>query len=272
MSRLTDDEVRALITKAYGHRLDACRELLEFAINEVQNWSGRPVKRGADRIIIFEAARATKTLDAVIRLCELGYGEQAVMLNRSLFEGMVVAHWVSANRREAAWLFRRHAKFGSTLWRERFDARGWLSHEDRGQWRAVSPKEREEFVELFGKYGERPWTRRSLPKLLQEVENQWDEQGREQLWAMHDIANRHSNLVLHSSPFSAGATATAETGGELHMTIGASNQFIDQALYFAYWSYGQFVGLLIEVFRLSSNDAFLAIWEPAGGAFAPEGQ
>jgi hypothetical protein len=98
---LSDDDVRALIADEYDDELDACKTLLEFSIGEVQAWSGRPVKRGADRIIISEAARATKTFDAVIRLCALGFGEQAVMLNRSLFEGMVVAHWVSANRREA---------------------------------------------------------------------------------------------------------------------------------------------------------------------------
>lgn len=272
MGRLTDDEVRALIAKSYGDRLRACRELLEFAIGEVQNWSGRSIKRGADRIIIFEAARATKSFDAVIRLCELGYGEQAVMLNRSLFEGMAVAHWASTNRREAAWLFRRHAKFGSTLWRETFDRLGWLDDADRKHWRTVGPKERDEFVKLFGKHGERPWTRRSLPRILQEVENQWDEQGRGHLWAMHDVANRHSNLVLHSSSFSAGATATAETDGELHMTIGASNQFIDQALYFAYWTYGQHVGLLIKVFRLSSLAALQALWQPGGDTFVQKGK
>jgi hypothetical protein len=77
MADLTDDQVRALIAEEYDDELAACRELLEFSIGEVQAWSGRPVKRGADRIIVYESARATKTFDAVIRLCALGFGEQA---------------------------------------------------------------------------------------------------------------------------------------------------------------------------------------------------
>lgn len=267
MSSLRDDDVRALISKAYGGQLSACAELLEFAISEVQSWSGRPVKRGADRIIIFEAARATKTFDAVIRLCSLGYGEQAVMLNRSLFEGMAIAHWTSANRREAAWLFRRHAKLGSALWREAFDALGWLDDETRRNWQTIQPRERQEFVTLFGRYGDQPWTRRSIPKLLKEIENQWDEQGRRQLWATHNVAYRHSNLVLHSTPFSVGAAATTETKDELHMTIGASDLFLAQALFFAYWTYGQLFNLLITTFRLSSRSAFQALWQPGGDAF-----
>lgn len=268
MAELTDDDVRELIAKTYGEQLAACRELLEFGITEVQAWTGRPIKRGADRIIVFEAARATKTLDAVIRLCALGYGEQAVMLNRSLFEGMAVAHWVSANRREAVGLFTRHARFGALLWHETFDALGWLTEEDRKRARRVGPKQRAELVSLFGKYGAQPWTTRSLPKLLREIEGQWDELGRRHLWAMHDVANRHSNQVLHSTWFSVGAAATEETETAVHMTIGASNQFVSQALFFAYWTYGQLFSLLIKVFRISSLEAFRAVWQPGGEVFA----
>jgi uncharacterized protein DUF5677 len=263
---LTDDEVRALIAEEYDDELAACRELLEFAIREVQAWSGRPVKRGADRIIVYEAARATKTFDAVIRLCALGFGEQAVMLNRSLFEGMAVAHWVSENRREAVGLFTRHARFGALLWRETFDAFGWLDDADRSA-RPVGAKQREEFKKLFGSYGTKPWTRRSVPKLLKEIEHQWDQQGRDHLWAMHDVANRHSNQVLHSTPFAARATAMAQTEDALHLTIGASNQFVPQALLFGYWTYGQIFSLLIKVFQISSRAAFHTVWQPGGDAF-----
>jgi hypothetical protein len=267
MADLTDDEVRALIAEKEEDALAACGELLEFAIGEVQAWSGRPVKRGADRIIVFEAARATKTFDAVIRLAALGFGEQAVMLNRSLFEGMVVAHWVSENRREAVGLFTRHARFGAVLWRETLDALGWLDEADRKRARSVGPKRWKEFESLFGQYGTNHWTRRSVPKLLKEIEYQWDEEGRGHLWAMHDVANRHSNQVLHSTPFAAGATTTAQTKDALHLTIGASNQFVPQALLFGYWTYGQLFSLLIKVFRISSVAAFHAVWQPGGDAF-----
>src|SRR5687767_2424023 len=115
MADLTDEEIRELIAEHYGDEIAACRELLEFGISELQQWSGRPVKRGADRVIVFEASRATKTFDAIIRLCELGFGEQAVMLTRSLFEGMVVAHWVPDNRREAVTLFTRYSRYSALL-------------------------------------------------------------------------------------------------------------------------------------------------------------
>jgi hypothetical protein len=266
MTDLSDDGVRTLIAEHYGDEIAACSELLEFGIREVQHWSGRPIKRGADRIIVFEAARSTKTFDAIIRLCGLGFGEQGVMLNRSLFEGMAVAHWVSTNRREAVGLFTRHARFSGLLWWETLDGLGWLEAEDRKP--PIGPKRRAELVSLFGPYGARPWTRRSLPMLLEEIEDQWDEQGRGHLWAMHDVANRHANHVLHSTPYAAGATATEETKDALHMTIGASDQFLSHALLFAYWTYGQVLSLLIKVFKISSLDEFHAVWQRGFDVFS----
>jgi hypothetical protein len=112
----TDDEgVRAAIAQSSGEELVACRSLLDFALSELGAWSGRPIKRGADRVILAEAVRATKTFGAVIRLCEAGFGEQALMLDRSLFEGVAVAHWVAANRREAVRLFIRHERFSNSF-------------------------------------------------------------------------------------------------------------------------------------------------------------
>jgi hypothetical protein len=231
---LTDAEVRAYIAGEYGDQLAACRRLLEFGTAELQAWSGRPVKRGADRIIVSEAFRATKTLQVIIRVCALGFGEHAMMLNRSLFEGMAVAHWVPENRREAVGLFTRYARYGDLLWRETFDTLGWLDEAELPPARSVGPKKRKEFKKLFGKYGEKGWIRRSLPRLVDEIEHQWDERGREDLRTFHDVANRTFNLMLHSSPFSAGAAAVGETEDALHMSLGATDQFVSAALYSAY--------------------------------------
>jgi hypothetical protein len=264
---LTDDEVRELIAQKYDGQLAACRELLEFATAEIQTWSGRPVKRGADRIIVLEASRATKSFDAIMRLCALGFGEHAMMLNRSLFEGMAVAHWVPDNRREAVRLFTRYARYSALLWREQFNALGWLEEADLKRARSVGPKQRREFKKLFGTYGEQPWTRRSVPKLVDAIEHQWDQKGRVQLRIFHDVAHRTSNQMLHSSPFSAGAAAIGETEDALHTSIGATDQFVSQALFFAHWTYGQLFSLLIKVFRISSREAFRAVWLPGGHAF-----
>jgi hypothetical protein len=253
---LSDAEIRSRISERYGAELAACRELLDLAVARFQSWTGRPIKRGADRITVVEAARATKSFDAVIRLCAAGFGEQAVMLNRALFEGMAVAHWVSENRREAVGLFTRHAKYTALLWRETFDALGWLDEADRKLGPSVGPKQRRELTQLFGPYGAQPWVRRSVPRLLTEVEHLWDEQGRAHLWAVHDVAHRHSNQILHSSVTAGGAATIRQTADALHMTIGPSNLLVPQALLSAYWIFGQVLSLTIDVFKLSSRETF----------------
>jgi Family of unknown function (DUF5677) len=268
MLEWTDEEIRTVVAEQFGDEIRACTALRDFAVGELQAWSGRAIKRGADRIIIAEAARGTKTFDAGIQLCEHGFGEQGAMLNRSLFEGMAIAHWVSDNRREAVRLFTRHAKYSALLWHETFDALGWLSETESKAAIGVAPRQRNEFKRLFGRYGEKAWVGRSVPELLRQIEHLWDREGRTHLWAFHDVPYRFSNQILHSSATAAGAATTRQTAEALHMTFGPSNQFIAQALFAAYWTYGQLFSLLVHVFRLSSGDSFSAVYQAGGEVFS----
>ena len=266
-SGLIDAQVRTLIARHYRDEIDACRKLLDFAVSELVGWSGRPARRGADRIIAAEVARATKTFDAVIGLCRRGYGEQAIMLDRSLFEGMAVAHWVSDNRREAVKLFNRHAKFTAVL-----EAEAWTKEFGalpEGPRASLGPKARAECVALFGQYGAWPWyRRRNLPLLLKDIEHLWDEEGRRQLWLFYEIPLVFSNQILHSTAIAVDAAMTGATRDALSYTVGPSNQFIGRALFFSYWIYGQIFGLMIDVFRLKCRPEFDALWDPGGAVFA----
>ena len=270
MSNPTDDErVRAVIAKDSGRELEACAALLSFALDELGAWSGRPIKRGADRIVLAEAARGTKTFGAVIRLCEAGFGEQALMLDRSLFEGMAVAHWVAAHRRESVSLFTRHAKFNAVLTYETLDGLGWLTKKDRHLRPSIGPKRRKELVDLFGAHGTRPWVRRNVVTVLEEIEAQWDEQGRADLWNFHDVVYRLSNQILHSTATSVSVAFTRRTPTKLAVTASPSNQLVPQALYAAYWTYGQLFTLIVDVFKLTSGEAFRDLWQTGGQAFIP---
>lgn len=269
MSEQSLDSPVPWIRDHHGAELDACQRLLDFAVAELQAWSGRPAKQGADRIILAEAARATKTFHAAIFLCAAGFGEQAVMLNRSMFEGMAVAHWVSLNRREAVGRFTRHHKFNALLWSETFDELGWLDDEVRREMPKVGPKQRAAYVAEFGQYGVRSWVGRSLPALLSDVEHMWgDADGRAQLWMFHDVAHRHSNQILHSSATALSATQTGQTVSELGLSIGPSNRLVAQPLHAAYWIYAQVLSLVIGVFRLKSQAEYRVVFEEGWESFA----
>jgi hypothetical protein len=263
-----DDSPIDSIRDHYGTEIDACQGLLDFAVAELQAWSGRPAKQGADRIILAEAARATKTLHAVIVLCVDGFGEQAAMLNRSMFEGMAVAHWVSENRREAVGRFTRHHKFNAVLWWETLEVLGWLDDESPRQRPRVGPKLRKAYVDEFGKYGVRSWFGGNLPDLLGKIEHLWDDQGRADLWAFHNVAHRHSNQILHSTTTALGATYTGQTATELSLSIGPSNQLVQQPLLAAYWIYGQVFSLVITDFRLKCGPSYRAVFDAGWKSFS----
>jgi hypothetical protein len=62
----------------------------------------------SDVILWGTAIRGTKTYNAVLYLCSLGYGPQATMLNRTLIEDALTARWTELNRDEAQELIERH--------------------------------------------------------------------------------------------------------------------------------------------------------------------
>jgi hypothetical protein len=111
----------------------------------------------------------------------------------------------------------------------------------------------------------------SVPKLLGEIECQWDTQGRKDLWEHHNVIYRLSNQMLHSTATSVSAAFTKRSSTMLAMTASASNQFVSQALYAAHWTYGQMFTLAIDVFKLASGQAFRQLWQTSGHAFAAVG-
>lgn len=66
-------------------------EILNFHENEFKILSAKKIKvfSDMDRIILLVLAKSTKTLRALKLLADNGYGEDAIVLSRSLFEGYI---------------------------------------------------------------------------------------------------------------------------------------------------------------------------------------
>src|SRR4051794_28614731 len=117
-------EAESTMRAAFAGEIGACERLLEFAGEHALNrWTGRPIESTADRLIAVEFGRATKTYRAALDLSLGGFGPQASMLNRSLFEGMAVAYWISDNPDRAADLFEKHERHNRDVWVERLRRR-----------------------------------------------------------------------------------------------------------------------------------------------------
>lgn len=115
---LSEDEVRANVEREFDLELAAVRNLDAFSDRLIETWRTTAGNRSeADRVITLSVARGTTTFKACQRLVVGGYGREAQMLNRTMFEGMAVAHWVAANPVEAATRFKEANAFEIYLMR-----------------------------------------------------------------------------------------------------------------------------------------------------------
>lgn len=163
---------------AIGEELHHCRALLDGVASYTADWrghGGRAIADLADVVIHTIFARSTRTYEAIVEhLGGRGFGEQAAMLNRSLFEDMVDAYWVSLNRELAVERLGQHHRYSNRL---KLDvAQGFPAYfgADVPELKPpIDDDERGKLAALFGTYGERSWTGLNLHARFAAIETCW---------------------------------------------------------------------------------------------------
>lgn len=245
----------------------ACRDLLALAWERKPSRSREPFHY----LLLAIFARSTLTFRAVMQLCRGGYGEQADMLNRSLFEDMAAAHWVSLHGEEAVERIEQHHQHSRVMWNRVLERRPGLGEPvDLG----LDEETIEELNRLFGPHGSRPWLGLNMWDLVSEIEQLWsDDENREQLWRFYDLAHRANNQKLHLSSFSLNRIVRArEEDGEVVFQYQASPSIepgrqVGPALFGAFWIYLQLTGEIWRVFEIPP-DELTALVEQHMPAFA----
>lgn len=211
--------------------------------------------------------RGIETYNAMGVLGKHGFGEQAAMLNRSLFEQMLDAHWLAENEEHGIELMGEH----ETLTRAEFAA-------SSKRHPAVFPAPKEdadlpsaaEIARLRTKFakGGMSWTARRLRDRLAEVKKRWPGGG-EDLSLFADLPHKVDNLWLHPSPFALQASIATEDG-KTSLGHGPGGFFVPQALFAGTWSIGQLVTLVLQRcgFPEQSSERFeKKAWGPALASF-----
>jgi hypothetical protein len=225
---------------AFPAQFAAMESLLGFARRNRP--TGPPSHDPAGWLIMATYARGTKTAQASFRLACLGYGAQAGMLNRSLFEDMIVAHWIRANPEEAPEQFERHWKHNLRLFKEQYEKYG--REEEVAAWPDLDEEERAALRAEFG-YGH--WTKKGLRALVEAVEHEWEgeQTDRRMLWQTFDIAHRFNNLILHHSFYGLNLAADKVTASSVRWDVGHSTQHVHGALQVAWFSYVHLLDLVV---------------------------
>lgn len=198
--------------------------------------------------VSWTTARSYRTYLVVVHLCKCGYGQQASMLNRTLFEDMISAHWAVKHPKAAERRMAEHDQYTATLRAEQYAKHG-ISYAAGKGLPTYTQKQRARLDRRYRR-GSSGWTGKSLPAMLRDVESMWTEPDRRLLNQMHDIAHRAHNTLLHHSAtsLSLGVTVTTDDEGNDTVTfnVGPTRDFIGSALGFALWTFPNTFSLLLD--------------------------
>jgi hypothetical protein len=174
-------------------------------------------------------------------LAGFGYGAQAGMLNRSLFEDMVVAHWVNLNPDEGPALYERHRQHTMAQMKDTYAKHGRA--DEIASWPPMEARERTELAEEFER--KHHWTKRTLYQLVNDIEGEFADANtdRRMLWQVFDINHRFNNLILHHSFFGLGLAASRQ-GDIVEFDVGPSSAHVFGALQGAFFCYGHTASLV----------------------------
>ncbi len=168
----------ARLEHRYRPQLEICDRLLG------ELWTHRPRPRDTNRdeylaLLLAILDRTLTTFDGVLALCRAGRPQQALMLDRSLFEDMVAAFWLSAHepRSEALQLIRDQADHNVLLTNDvirKYPHRFLIEADNHPDLK----NRQAEFKKKFGAYGTQSWFG-DLHSALQEIKPLWEELGGE---------------------------------------------------------------------------------------------
>jgi len=236
----------------------ACEALLDFVK------SRRPESPGDDdpagELIFRTYIRGSKGFQGVFKLAFDGYGSQAFTIGRTVYEDMLVAHWIFLNPQEAPAKFRRHerlARYRLRLGRERADLPPSADESPD-----LEPTDLAELKAEFGRGGH--WTGRTHANLRDAVRSEFEGNHRRLLEQVHEILHALSNLAVHHSYLSLDASVAVLPDGRRFADVGPSPTFVPQALFIGFFSYYHLVLLLLPE---EHQRALLDLWNEHHGAF-----
>jgi hypothetical protein len=254
-------------TRKENWEFEGARELRDWVqqlteeLHAAAEWAMSP--GSFDNLVIGTFARGTKTYRAALLLCDRGYGEQAAMLNRSLFEHMVVAWWMTLQPDDDALLakMQRHHDHARVMYERASEQHPELELEPGKDADPLTDDYVAALDAEFGVHGGQ-WHGKRLDQLVREVEAAWEEPYGGVLWKFFRFVNHWNNYILHHSAVgvSEGVRWTDPEEAPV-LRLGPTRDWSAASLWAAFWCYALLV--LATLKRLSPDraDGYRAFFE-----------
>lgn len=249
-------QIRNQVDDHVGRQLGACERLRDFAHGLTHPWQGRDLDGEAhpeDMLVAALFARAFGTFSAVIHLARSGFGEQASMLNRSLFEDMVDIHWVCAEPTRAVQLYEDHHTHGKMLLADQVTKYSDLLGQTEVP--EFDPDDRDRLNDLFGPYGSKSWTTLNIHQRVEAIEHFWDDdENRRLLRFFRDIPHQANNRALHVTAQGLTSLVRGRDAEGVTLRAGPGPEMLEQALFGAFWIFAQILGLMFDHFAIEVDE------------------
>ncbi|HTU13580.1 MAG TPA: SEC-C metal-binding domain-containing protein [Solirubrobacterales bacterium] len=266
------------VWKSHEGEIAELRRLRNFVMDATSPWQGRTIQKSdphdltADEIVAMELSRTLTSAWVCADLIAMGFADQAMMICRSMFEGMVVANWVHLNPDQAPERFLEAGTLNDHLEIRMAISNGWISAGEVQAGRLLDPDDLEGLQKKFGRYGEKMWTDpNDLRRLSDKISEGWEEDRRDALLKFRSAALRSHNQTLHATPESLLSKVSEVSVEGLALSIGPAHRggpgivAASMALQSAWWTLAEMARLVAIHFGLDIEDELEELI--VGGAF-----
>jgi hypothetical protein len=248
-----------------GELFEACRRLENFLLEQFPHGQ-RLGPRQPEAPMWFTTMRGMKTLDAILLLCDAGYGNQAVVLSRTLFEDAVVTLWLSTRPEvDLIELIGTHEKSVAAALQRDQPGRAYFS--TVAGLPALPDTDWERFVQEYAVNERRAtelWTTQNVFKMVTRVRAHGNVNDTI-LDRAFGIGYKLQNIFVHNSPASAGSAVSgaspraqiAAGHGAFVLSRQPSKLLVQDALSLSYHSLALLAGQLRQPNAASALDAIL---------------
>lgn len=211
----------------------AALDLLEYVKSRLHGFGGR-ASSPIELLIQVETVRAVNTFGALLHLCAGGFGVQAEMLSRVIYESTLVVAWAIDHPEEAAERYELNQEYLFYLHlRHRTDAGTFRNAPEPTP---MPPERLERARAQFGPYGEKSWTGKTNRQLGQHFRQSATGSELRQLEALESSIFRFVNWSIHASGlgFLHAVDSSADDAGVWYAPVGPSATAVTDALLVGY--------------------------------------
>jgi hypothetical protein len=256
---------RMPVTKTFPleERLKACYELGDYVDGVVTRGRGPQQQAGSGhRMLVAVWSRSQTTFGAVLALAREEDGDNAAMLARPLFEGMVDAYWIAKHPQKAEELAVKNYRLLRLVTAERYNRTRRPGDPEMPRF-PEDLADRNELERLFRPKAQSHWTTLDLRSRLQDVEDRIPQDYTNEAVGRFEEEHFLANLLLHGSPMAINDRIT-EKPGAVTVNLGPVRQHLANGLRHAYWSYYRASLLVTGLWKgnhiLGLEDRYRAGW------------